>query len=660
MEKNTLKYTSSVYEANEVKGVPITFSDEIYSSLVQSTLKLFNAVPVKTAEKKNPTKEIIAKTINHGFILSPEVFANYSVDELSDIIETASEEIGLSPEQMNSSFHKSWKKVRDAPIFQLLIEQIFHYITTYGYERLGIYDKNSVFIPNEELNIPDLKDGIKLVVINGYTKEQLKEKLLVLLESGIALKTIDELVEVATYCELKTKDIATIKNKEVRIRLYDKMNILPELPLEFLRFVIYKTTEGTLLIINKNTIEKIKDSETNVKYLFKQYDEEFGYSRLAEIFLRFKPLFLAFKADKKMVWSINKISHLSAKFHKPMQQNLLNNVTFLLKNHYDINLLELKSELSNVNIFRKIRLASALNYRITGSTSMLYKIRNGKAYAKESPFDNITDARKVYDVVLQTILDDLKHLKGKKFFIPENVKYALPATAKQFTGNIPSGSYVVIPKDMIFGVYWENVGSHRIDLDLSTISLQYGKIGWDARYRTDDRNIMFSGDITDAHDGASELFYVSNNSEDVLLLSINYYNYDKDIPVPFKILVAQEHPKQFSMNYMVNPNNVQCVVKTEIKEKQKILGLITISNKECRFYFSETGLGQSITSSDNKYNDIAREYLLKSTTNMITLNDVLIMVGAKIVNEINQDGIIDLSPEVIEKDTFIRLLTKNE
>ncbi len=642
---------------NEVKGVPInSMLMEITPHLFISTLKLFNAVPVKNQKRKKPTKEVTELTVNHGFILSPQLFANYSEEELYSIIKMASEEIALSPKQMNSSFHKSWKKVRDAPMFQLLVEQAFHYMTTYGYEELGVYDENSVYIPNERFDIPTLNGDVKLSIIKGYTKKQLKEKLLKLLNSGIALNSLEEIVEVAKFCKLTDDDVLSIKNKEVRIRLYGIMNIIPEDPTEFLRLMVFNVTGSSLIIINKKTIEMIKESETEVGNSFTDYDERFGYKRLAEIFLRFKPLFLAFK-NNTGVEIINRISHLSHKYHKPMKSSMLNDITKLLKWGKKINTKQLKSELEHANIFRKIRLASALNYRTTGSSSILYKVRNGKGYAKELHFHNIEGARKTYDIILKSIIGDLKHLKGKKIHIPENIRYALPATVKQFTGNIPSGSYVIIPKDMLFGVYWDNVNGHRIDLDLSVISIENGKIGWDSQYRTN--NVLFSGDVTDASGGASELFYVSKHYEDTLLLYVNYFNYNESVPVPFKIMVGEEHPNSFGRNYMIDPNHIACVAKTEINIKQKILGLAKITNGECRFYFSETGLGNSITSGDDKHNDLTRDYLSNYVTNMITLNDVLDMAGAKIVNEKGKD-IIDLSPESIEKDSFIRLLVNHD
>ena len=667
-----------------VKRVPI-ISGQTYSSLVHSTLTLFKAVPVKTQKKKTPSAKIVKATLNKGFIFSPEIAGNYTDAELTGMIDTISDEIGLTPEQMNSSFHKSWGKVKDAPIFQLLQEQLFHYMTTYGYEEMGVFQHSTVFIPNEKLEIPKLsksrvKDGVKLTVIKGYTKKQLKEKLLKILESGMALKSLDEVIEIAKYCELTEKEAEGIKNKEARMRLYVIMDLLPTNPIEFLRYMIFITTEKSLIIVNKKTLQDIKESEVDGIYgLFNEYDTQAGFKRLAEIFLRFKPLFLALKGQYKMKPIINRISKLAPKYHKPMRQSFLNNVTGMLKRGDKIPTAKLNEELDKVNIFRKIRLAQSLGYRMSSPDSIMYKIRNGKAFATEMDFDNIEGARKAYNVILNSIASDLKHLKGKEFYIPENLTYALPATAKQFTGNIPSGTYITIPDNMIFGVHWENVeaderqtdydndfpytsrshdthgGKRRIDLDLHSMALNSGHVGWNSSYRSDSRSVLFSGDITDAPNGASELLYMDKNYDDTILLTLNYYNFDSRVPVPFKIIVAEEKPKRFGKNYTVNPNNVRCVVKTIIDVNQKVIGLGTVKDGECRFYFTETALGDSIAVKGGKYIDLARNYLAKFATTQITFNEVLDLVGAKIVTEPTKKS-IDLSIDSLETDTFINLL----
>lgn len=643
---------------SETKEVPINSIYETFTSrLFISTLKLFNGFPTKTQKKTKLTTEITSITINHGFVFTPQMFGNFSKEKLESLITLISNEIELTPEQMNSTFHKSWGKVRDAPIEQLVFEQLTHYMTTYGYEQLGIYSDSTVFIPSEKLDVPSLKDGVRLTVINGYTKKQLKEKLLKLLNSGIALDTLDEIVEVAKYVELSDDEVLSLNNKEARVRLYKELKLIPEDPIELLRLALFEATDETLLITNMKTITAIKESTVDMTDLFDQYDEYFGYVRLAEIFQRFKRLFLAFKGKGEMSNIINLIGTLSKKHHIPMTPSYLNNITSMLSGGTAVYKSTLEKELSKVNIFRKIRLAQSLSYRMSGNKSIMYKIRNGKAFSTTFDFKNTEDARKVLSIILDSIAGDMKHLKGKEFYIPDNLTYSLPATAKQFTGNIPSGSFITIPQDMIFGVWWKNVDGHRIDLDLHMMALNAGHIGWNAGYRSGNRSILFTGDITSAPRGASELFYINKDYEDTVLLTLNYFNYRENIPVPFKIVIGEEHPNSFGSNYTIDPNNVRCVVPSVIDVKQKVIGLATVKNGECRFYFSETALGDSIAVRGGEYVDLARDYLANFATNQISLNDMLERVGAKIVNTPTAKS-VDLSTENLQKDTFINLLVK--
>jgi len=244
---------------------------------MQSTIRLFRAVPIekgiplKLGGKKlihmlgmetywnKIKKEILQKTIQHGFILSLEVIYNYSESELDHIISQAVEAVGLNGQQMNSSFHKSWSKIQNAEVCQLVLEQVIHYLSTYGAERLGVYDQEAVYIPTERLEIPNLEiEDLRLIVIKGYTKKKLREKLLQLLGSGVALKeeTIRDVIDVATYLDITEPEIAAIKNKEVRVRLYDYLDSFPENPLEFLRFLLYKSINKTLLIKNRKRLRK--------------------------------------------------------------------------------------------------------------------------------------------------------------------------------------------------------------------------------------------------------------------------------------------------------------------------------------------------------------------------------------------------------------------
>jgi len=661
---------------------------------MKSTIRLFKAVPVKTKRKKS-NKALLEKTIRRGYIFSPEVVYNYS--NYDALICQVEEIYGMTAERLNSSFHKSWVKIKDTDMKRLVVEQIAHYLTTYGkehpkeyliekeeqwgvdhlaekiielpdFESSKIRQENYVYIPKEKLEIPGIKiDDIRLVVIKGYTKKELRTKLLDLLGSGIALgeDTISDAVDVATFLEFDEKDIKGIRNKEVKIALYDHLNLTPENPVEFLRYAVYKATGQTLLIKNKTLIEQIKESpkvSPSLSFvLFTRYLDAHGLERLAEIFYRFKPIFLALKSNSpKMKPTINRIRKLAVKHHKPMPEDYLNSITAKLNKDEKIDEVRLEDELKRVNVFRKIRLAYALKFRTKDVESILYRIRNGKGYATDFSFEKKGSAKKILGIVLDSIVKDVsKNVKGKKIHIPDHIHYSLPATEKQFTGNFPSGTYVSIPKDMIFGINWANVKGHRIDLDLSVTSPITGKIGWDSSFRTERGDILFSGDVTDAQgpNGATELFYMKRQRKIALILYVNYYNFEVKVEVPFKIIVAQEKAEDFRENYMVDPNNLIAMSNSKINQKEKILGLVVTTFNECRFYFTETYIGNSITASNSEVAEHSRNYLFGFYENAIGLGDILTKAGAKIIDE-KDEADIDLSPEGLEKDSILGLLRK--
>ena len=80
-----------------------------------------------------------------------------------------------------------------------------------------LFDEDYIYILHEALDIPGLNPEActPLVVIKGYTKEELEAKLLTLLNSGIALKeeTRNDCVEIAGFVQLAVEDIVKIKNK---------------------------------------------------------------------------------------------------------------------------------------------------------------------------------------------------------------------------------------------------------------------------------------------------------------------------------------------------------------------------------------------------------------------------------------------------------------
>jgi hypothetical protein len=624
---------------------------------------------------KEAVKLVSQTTIPKGFMISPSTIATYTSQEIDSLIKVVEKELIISRSQMNNAFHKSWDKIANASDLQLYIEQIVHYMTTYGPWSSEEHTEDNIFIPYEKLEIPELTENIPLLYIKSITKDELKEKVLGMLSSGVALKkeTIELLSPMLDLFDFTEGSISELKNKEVKIILYNKKNIVPGDPLEFLRYLIFETTGKTLIIKNSETIELIKTNldqlpalRNRIESLFKNYDTSHGLKLLSQIFYRSKLIFLAFKATDYLSSVINKLRKLAIKTHHPMKEDYLNSITKHVKNNHPIDIPTLKEELSKVNIFRKIRLMYALHYRTLDCESIAYRIRNGKAYSKALEIKDKDGFKETLEVVEKSVIEDLKKsVEDKNIFIPSMIDYALPSSEKQFTGNFPSGTRVHVPEHMVVGIHWENQKGKQIDLDLSLIDISGVKYGWDGSYRNKDRSVLFSGDMTSAPlpNGASELFYVKNLEKGVYMLSVNYYNYDANIPVPFKIFVGFDNEfKNMSKSYMLDPNNVLASTSTVANRKQKILGSLFISEDGCEFVFSEMYMGKSISlNTENEYVRHTQSYLYNFYRNSISMKELLDKAGANMIED--TEGVeeyIDLSPEALQRDTILSLITNKK
>jgi len=612
-------------------------------------LRLFNGVKVSKKKKENKIKKsVLKRTIKNGYVLHP------SIDPKDKTLDAIEKVVGISGKKANASFHKSWKVVQESSNETLVLQQILHYITTYGFQNMGIFSDSTVYIPDEVLKVPKVKK-MPLTVVKAMTSKDIL-KAIVNLGSGIALlqETLDDIMIIVEASKFDNKFVEEIKNRELKALLYDFYGICPSEPVEYLRYVVSKLTDESLLIKNNELIEKIKGSSGKfLDELIKNAPQD-----LASIFFRFKPLFLAMKTISRRKDFFNRLRKQANKMHKSMPEDYLNNVTAHIKNK-DLSMSTLKKKVASATVFRKIRLAYALNFRLNSPEAIVYRVRNGRGWASDfnwaSGFGETTkDALKV---VVNSIADDVrKNVDGKDFYIPSTVNYALPATEKQFTGNLPTGSYVTVPEDLIFGIHWTNT-QRSIDLDLSLVSIE-GKIGWDGGYRTEGKNILFSGDVTNAPKpkGASELFYIKKGEPSIRVLMVNYFNYEDDDPVQCKIIVGQEKVSKFGKNYMLNPNKIIASTNINISKKQNVLGLVANVDGENRAYFANVSIGNSITSSMNANSERTRQYMISSLINSLSLKDILVMAGANVAEEKPEDDFIDLSPEALDKSTIIDVI----
>ena len=619
----------------------------------EATLRLFNAIQIsqRTTTPHPPT--ILERTIQQGYLLDPAIAPD---DALLAAIERV---VGLSGEQANAAFHKSWRVVQESPLEMLILQQIIHYLTTYGLEQLGIDRHGILYIPAETLELPALQSDIPLRLIKGLDAQAILARILTL-GAGIALAptTLADIMTIVRANDYEPTFVERIQNRELRALLADHYGLIPTEPVEFLRYLINRLTGETLLIKNDYLIDKIKAADGQIlDRLLPQ-----APANLAAIFLRYKPLFLALKAISSNKTFFNRLRKDAAKQHTPLPADYLNSVTTQIKTGR-LDLTELQQRVARASIWRAIRLAYALQQRLHPGDSTLYRVRNGRGWVAPFAWPAACNAvtEQAFTIVLGTIADAIRaRVSGKQFYLPAHVQYALPATEKQFTGHLPTGTSVAVAQDLLVGIHWQNTAK-RVDLDLSTIGAS-GKIGWDAAYRTGDRRVLFSGDMTDAPPphGATELFYLKAGDQEPRILFVNYFNLQEGDTVECRLLVAQEESAKFGKNYMVDVSKLVATATLTVNQKQTILGLLAQVDGVQRVYLAQVSVGNSITATKKQHTTAAREYLVRTLIHAIDLRELLHLAGAIVVTEKPDGEYTDLSPMRLEKGTIIELLAPSQ
>lgn len=610
------------------------------------TLKLFKSIKLdKVEESAELNKELMKSLLNHGIVLSPNLY-HYINNNPADI-DVIRQYVGISSDKLNNTFQKDWNRVQNTDQEILWLEAVLHYASTYGSNLQG----DDVYAPYKELDIPSLDS---LIFIKSISSQDLNDKVISLVNNNLALSedVIKQLFNIIITEDYDSNIVDLVNNRELKSMLMEYYDIVPGKPEEFLRYVIYKVTGQTLVIKNTGLIDliKLQSNQSIINNLDKLMSK--APTDLPSIFYRFKPLFLALKSisDNKLVF--NQLRRRAVKQHKPAKESYLNTITSKIKLDEPIDLDILSSELAKADVFKKVKLANALSFRLTGSKYVNYIIRSGKSFSTSIELDeskNIVIAA-VLNLVVKSITDNINI--DKPVFIPSYINYGLPSSQRQFIGNIPLGSRISMDSDMILGVQWDNVGSESIDLDLSIVKPDGYKIGWDSSYKDGDNEILFSGDMTDAKNGASELFYLKNNNglKD-LLLHLNYYNYDENVPVLSKFIIAQEQPEKFGSNYMVNPNNILVSENINIENEGYVMGVLDDS----QFYLYGSSLGSNVTS-DSDHSEMNRQALINRCKGTLTLNYLLNESSVKIIDKY-EEGCIDLSPHNLDKNSILELIT---
>lgn len=613
---------------------------------VKTILKLFKSY--LKDERNNDNKLHFNKDYGIVFQGNPD----------SEVIDCAYELYGLNGERLNQTLHKSFGKVIDSSIEKLIVDQIYHYFSTYGLESLGITNDNYIYIPYEKLEIPEIKEDLQFVYINRITKDQLVDKIMTLITSNIALseETIEDLKVISEYIPKNRFD--EVNNREFRLYLYDKYNIVPKNPETFIKYVLYKITNQTLNIVNEyDYIEEkqkyikrkspnnslayiINNNKINeIYYLFKRFiflyeSEKEACKKLATIFFRYKTLFFTLKSfckstknEKDLKRIINRTKRYTKNEHKPLKASIIDNIFSI--NSEDlfgyINYDDLIKKLDSISIYRELRLLNYMKGILNSDNNKLdfYRIRNGKVFVRDKKNKKYltlsSKQNNIYSIVYNHLDERIsKNFKDNTFYIPEYLKLAVPISEKKFIDNIPEKSYIQLPreKNIVIGINWFDIDEdksyskytedRRVDLDIHLINKQK-HLGWSGNYKTSVGDIVFSGDITAAPKpkGASEYFLIRNYAEeDSFLLTMNNFRgvFDSKNKINFEFVIAATDESKLYENYIIDPNDVLVKMNmTQYKDNglQMCLGLLEVNKYDIKFYFTNFDTGSKTRTTRN-------------------------------------------------------------
>jgi len=591
------------------------------------------------------------KSVEYAKIAEAGYKAGYIVDprcNTKDVFDFLKEHSG----NINSTFYKEWKDITSKTRVELLIDQILHYATTYGTE----FELGNGYVPNDNpLNVA----WEKFKFISFATEKDVVEKMAGMLYSGIALNntTVNLFIDFILGNHLESLvDTNKIANKEAQAIFAVKSGRMPNDEFGLLRALVYDHTGNAMLIKSTETIKLIKYQAENTfseayrHNLFNKLNDE-QLTRLARIFLRYKPLFLAMKTNRNSA-VINKIRRLAKKHHVPMVAGFWETI---LQNQPQLD--KVSEKIGDLNSFRIARLMTAILERINGKNinGKMFIIRNGKQWIRENYKQavNLPYLMSLYNLCQKEIVSRLSK-KAVKIYCPDFLNPTLPISEKSFVGNYPIGTSVLMSgSDIVVGIYWRNEWGCR-DYDLHYTNEKGEHIGWNALYYNDEQSVVFSGDMTNAEPEATELFlFKDGNVVNGKVEVSKYYGSDK---AKFKFFIAREDvTKQLRENsyrrnkpVMVDPNNV--VFETIVDHDQQgsmYLGYV-LDNK---FYFSNLVSNKSRVASQEA-NDIVQKTIAARNASNIDLKELMTAAGFEFV-ENPEDADLDLT--TVDRSEIIKL-----
>ena len=690
------------YNTVKVNGVLTDTSDKDVMDLFELSTEYFKRYA-----------DLYLKFIACGYLIDPRIV--FDDESYKFLNEEVYDNVNCN---YNATFYKDWSDIISKDRFELLIDQLLHYLSTYGTNYEG-----STYIPNncpEEMVIEPSKFK-NLKVIKASSLKSLSDKFLDILNTPIALS--EQNLQCMLVCiknlwmcyfaknqidnDWLKKTINNIKNKEAKIVLATVFNITFDEPTDVMRLLWYISTGNSQIIQSAKGLSEFVvglDDNSMARIVIGDYLTHLSTDELkvlSSVYYRYKKIFMFIKNRCKyynmeeVCTAINKLSRYAKTYHKPMQVGFWEGI---INMGWDKQPTELYTKMiedtksGKFSCFKAIKIYNSASEKLElvnqhkdgvikeyDNCWSLYYIRNKKFYVKNmfmrdldcsdntiKSLNNIKYACLYY--IIKHIRQYLTDNKIKYFILPDNINYTLPASEKNFIGSVPMWSQLDMSKSKhnIVGVYWRNEWGTK-DFDLSAIDDEGVKIGWNASYTNnpDKPAVIFSGDMTNADPEAVEALYY-RNYENIPNQIVFNNRFNGNQGSKFRLFFTQNNVDNFGRGYMVNPNDI--IFSTDIISdvEEQMLGIIN----DNKFVFT------SINFSDNKVSETSYriealfDYCkynmngkLKLNDTLDYLSDIVRIVSVDEFNKIKEqdenitdDNMINFSFNTLTKDTFINIL----
>ena len=612
-------------------------------------------------------EKVNAEAAQYGWLVHPDCCNEDTLKWVQEVAKT----------KYNKTFYKEWADIVSKTRFELLVDQLLHYASTYG---TG-FTEGEGYIPNHDDVIMPFK---KFKVILPCSLRELFDKCTNLIKSGIALgeetqKVCSEYVigHHANWAEFGFS-VDDVKNKEAQATIAAMTGVYPQDPFALLRCLVYRATESTMLIKSKGMIASIKRNAAKIPL---GELSNVQLEKLSKIFLRYKPLFLAMKtgvvdsplsnpefidaakrigveisakAEKKISNAsvVNKLRKLAVKNHTPFEKGFWETILVENKDFDDI-----KRNVANISNFKKATLMQGIKMRLANQLGQCYVIRNGKLFVREGYAPKNDDAylMQVYAILHVSLIESLRP-KACSVRYPKGMSLTVPTSEKNFIGNYPMGTSVEMGEDHnVVGIYWHNDWGTN-DFDLHYMSLDGASYGWNARYSSqgaEGEHVIYSGDVTNAPNGATELMYIGGRAPEGKFQICRFSG--TAAKSQFKFFVARCNRDSLKLEKsergpMMDPNDVvaEFMIPVDGYETKNIA--MTVDN---RFVLMDLSTGTRRVPA-RKLEKIVMDKLCEKAKSFLNLKDVLSEAGFR---EAEDDAEVGLDLTQPSKDTLIELLS---